>query len=70
MNFFILSFYFFVFLEPHPRHMEVPKLEVESEPQLPAYTTPTATHDPSRACDLHHSLRQCHISNPLREARD
>ena len=26
-----VCFYFFVFLEPHSQHMEVPRLEVESE---------------------------------------
>ena len=31
------------FLGPHPQHMEVPRLGVESEPQLPAYTAATAT---------------------------
>ena len=36
-----------VFLGPHPQHMEVPRLGVESELQLPAYTTATATPDPS-----------------------
>ena len=35
-------FKFFVFLGPHPQHMEVPRLEVESELQLPAYTTANA----------------------------
>ena len=34
------------FLGLHSRHMEVPKLGVESELQLPAYTTATATSDP------------------------
>jgi len=32
--------------------MEVPRLRGESELQLPAYTTATATQDPSRVCDL------------------
>ena len=36
--------------------MEVPRLGVESELQLPAYTTATATLDPSHICDLHHTL--------------
>ena len=31
--------------------MEVPRLGVELELQLPAYTTATATWDPSRTCD-------------------
>ena len=39
-----LAFYlFFVFVGPHPWHMEVPRLGVESELQMPAYTTATAT---------------------------
>ena len=40
-------FFFLVFLGPHLRHMEVPRLGVEAELQLPAYTTATATPDPS-----------------------
>ena len=32
------------FLGPHPLPMEVPKLGVQSVPQLPVYTTATATH--------------------------
>ena len=43
---------------------------VELELQLPAYVTATATQDPSRLCDLHHSLWQHRILNPLSEARD
>ena len=35
------------FLGPHLRHMEVPRLGVELELQLPAYTTATVTQDPS-----------------------
>ena len=31
---------------------EVPRLGVESELQLPAYTTATATWDPSHICEL------------------
>ena len=66
-----LFFCLFVFLGPHPWHVEVPRLEVESELQLLAYTTATATamQDPSCVCDLHHSLRQCQILNPLSKAR-
>ena len=52
------------------QHMEVPRLGVESELQLPAYTIATATRDPSCVCDLHHSSWQCWILNPLSEARD
>ena len=43
---------------------------VKSELQLLAYATATATPDPSRVWDLHHSSRQCRISDPLSEARD
>ena len=32
----------FFFKGPHPQHMEIPRLGVESELQLPAYTTNTA----------------------------
>ena len=41
------------FLGPHPRHLEVPRLGVESELQLSAYTTATATQDPSCIGNLH-----------------
>jgi len=50
--------------------MEVPRLGVELELQLPAYTTATAMQDPSHICDLHCSSQQCRILNPLNEARD
>ena len=50
--------------------MEVPRLGVESELQLPAYTTATATPDLSLICNLHHSSRHRQILNPLIEARD
>ena len=56
---------FFSFLRPLSQHMEV-----ESELQLPAYTTATAMWDLSRVCDLHYSSRQHQILNPLSEARD
>jgi len=36
--------------------------------QLPAYTTPTATWDPSHICDLHHSSQKRWILNPLCKA--
>ena len=36
----------FVFLGTLPGHMEVPRLGVELELQLLAYTTATATQDP------------------------
>ena len=48
--------------------MEVSRLWVESELQLPA--TATATQDPSCICDLHCSSWQGQILNPLSEASD
>ena len=50
--------------------MDVPRLGVESELQLLAYTTATATPDPSYVCNLHHSSGQCQILNLLNKARD
>ena len=44
--------------------MEVPRLVVEWELQLQAYSTATATLDLSCICGL------CWILNPLRKARD
>ena len=35
-----------------------------------AYATATATPDPSYICDLHCSLWQCEILNPLSKARN
>ena len=62
--------FFFFFLGPHPRHMEVPRLGAELELHLPAYTTATATRDPSCICNLRCNVRQCWILNPRSEARD
>ena len=63
-SFLSFFFFFFCFLGSHSRHIEVPSLGAESELLLPTYTTATATQDPSRVCNLHHS------SWPLIEARD
>jgi len=65
-----LSLSFFFFKGPHSRHMEVPRLGVESELQLPAYTIATAMRDLSHVCDLHHSSWKSHIPDPLSEIRD
>jgi len=48
--------------------MEVPRIGVETELQLPVYAT--AMPDPSCACDLYCSSQQCQILNPLSGARD
>ena len=50
--------------------MEVLRLGVKLELQLPAYTPATGMADPNSICDLHHSSRQYRILNPLSEARD
>ena len=65
-----LFFFFFGFLGLHVRHVEIPRLGVELELQLPAYATVTAMQDPGHSFDLHHSSQQCRIPNPLSEARD
>ena len=62
--------YIFFFLGPHPRHMEIPRLGVKLELQLLVCVIATAVRDPSHICDLHHSLWQRRILNPLSEARD
>ena len=62
--------FFCFFLMPHPQHMEVPRLGLESELQMSAYATATATPDPSLICNLYHSPLYHWILNPLSEARD
>ena len=52
------------------RHMEVPRLGVRSELQLPAYVTAIPMQDLSYVCNLHHSSWQLWILNPLIKARD
>jgi len=39
LSFSFLFFFFLVFLEPHLQHIEVPRLRITSELQLPAYTS-------------------------------
>ena len=65
-NFFL---FFFCLLGLH-LHMEAPRWGVEEELPLPAYTTATATPDPSRICDPYHSPWQHWTDNPLNKARD
>ena len=50
--------------------MEVPRLGVELELLLLAYTTALAIPDLSHICNLARSLWQRWILNPLSEARD
>ena len=65
-----LSPSFFFLSGLHLWHMEVPRLGVEWQLQLPAYATATATQDPSHVCKLQHSSQQCQIPDPLVEDRD
>ena len=60
---FSFSFFgvFFGFLGLYPHHMAVPRLRVQSELLLLAYTTATATPDLSPVCDLYHSSWQLQI---------
>ena len=48
--------------------MEVPRLGVETELQLPDYFTATATQDPSLVCD--HSSQKHRIPDPLSKVKD
>ena len=75
--FWFFFLFFFWFLELHLWHMDIPRLGVKMELQLPAYTTATATQDPSLVCttahttpELHHSSRQHWIPNTLSKARN
>ena len=49
--------------------MEVPRLGVELEVQLPFYAIAIAMPDLSCVCDLHHSSQQHQLLNPLSKAR-
>ena len=62
----------FLFLLFRATRLEVPRLGVESELQLLACTTATATAtaDPSYICNLCHSSPQCQVPNPPIGARD
>ena len=66
----VSSFFLFFFLGLYPWHMDVSRLGVKSELQLPVYTTGTATQDLSHVCNLHYSSWQCQILNLQSEARD
>ena len=70
LRWFLKFLFYFCFLGPHLRHMEVPRLGVQSELQLLAYATATAMQGPSCVFHLHYSSRQCQILNPLSKAGD
>ena len=47
--------------------MEIPRLGIKLELQLPAYTVATASPDPSHILSLCCSSKKCWILNPLSE---
>ena len=70
LSFSLFYFIFFCFSGPHLWHMEVPRISLDLEVQLLAYTRATATPDLSHICDPRHSSWQTWTLNPLSEARD
>ena len=70
VKFFFFFFFFFCFSGPYLQHMEVPRLGVQSELQLPVCVRATAKWDPRHVCDLHHSSQQPWILDPLSKVRD
>lgn len=64
----ILEHYSFLFKATPVRHIDIPRLGVKSEQQPLDYAT--AIWDGSGIDNLHHSLQQHWIPNPLSEARD
>ena len=70
VGFVLFCFCFFVFLRPRLQPVDVPKLGVESQLQLPACPTATAMQELSCACSCQHSSQQHWLLNLLSEARD
>ena len=64
------SLLLFFFLGPNVWQMEVPRLGVKLDLQLPAYTTAMAVPDPSHIGNLHQSSGQYLILNPPSKGRD
>ena len=67
---FFFSFFLFLVFRAAPSHIEVPRLGVELELQLLAYTIVIATPDLNFVLDLHLSSQQPWVLNQLNEARD
>jgi len=65
---FFLFLFFLFFFRAEPTAYRVS--QARGPIRATAYTTATATQDPSHICDLHHSSQQCQILNPLSKARD
>ena len=62
-------FFFLFFLGPHLQHIEVPRLGVELEQQMPAFLSHSNTRFEPHLW-LTPQLRQCWILNSLSKARD
>ena len=65
--------FIFCFLGPHLQHMEVPRLGVKSELQLPAYkptSQPQQCQIQAVSATYTSSPLHCWILNPMSEARD
>ena len=69
---FLFLFVCFSFLGPYPRHMEVPRMGVELQLQLLAYTTGCSHSNAGSQLHLRPTLQltATWILNPLSEARD
>ena len=65
----LFLFFFLLLLLLYLWHMEVHRLEVKSELQLPGYATATAMRDLSLIHDLHHSSEHHQILNPQSKPR-
>ena len=61
----LFIFFLLVFLGLYPWHMEIPRLGVELEMQLP----PTAMPDLSCVCELHRRLWPCQILLPTEQGQ-
>ena len=67
---FLFGWFWGFFLGPHLWYMDVSGLGVKSELRLLVSTQATATQDSSCVCNLHCSLWQCQMPNPLSKAGD
>ena len=70
INYGFFFFFFLVFLGLYLQHMDVPRLGVESELPLPAYTTATAMPDLSCSCQPPPQPQPRRILSPPSKARD
>ena len=66
-NEFLFYFIFFLF---RAAPVAYKRLGIDSELQLPVYTTATTVWDPDLVCGLRHSSWECRILDPLSEVGD